>query len=115
MRRWNWYYPVGAVDFLVEKGKPGNVLNDYGWGGYQDWRLRENKVFIDGRADFFPQELFDRWMDLIGGEPGSQAGLQEYEIQYILLPPEMPVVKLAAEAGWTELYRDKVSVLLEKP
>ncbi len=109
------YYPVGAVDFLAEKGKPGNVLNDYGWGGYQDWRLRENKVFIDGRADFFPQELFDQWMDLIGGEPGWQAGLQEYKIQYILLPPEMPVVKLAAEAGWTELYRDKVSVLLEKP
>jgi len=109
------YYPVGAVDYLSEKGEPGNVLNDYGWGGYLDWRLRDNKVFIDGRADFFPQELFDEWMDLIGGKQDWQAGLEKHDIEYILLPPEMPVLDLAVESGWVELYQDNVSILLERP
>ncbi|HWR67182.1 MAG TPA: hypothetical protein VN364_13775 [Bellilinea sp.] len=109
------YYPVGAVDYLSDNGKPGNVLNDYGWGGYLDWRLRENKIFIDGRADFFPQELFDEWIALIGGKPGWQASIAKYDIQYILLPPEMPVVDLAVESGWVELYHDEISVLLEQP
>lgn len=109
------YYPVGAVDYLIANEKPGNVLSDYGWGGYLEWHVRENKVFIDGRADFFPQELFDEWTDLIGGKPGWQASVAKYEIQYILMPPEMPVLELAVESGWVELYRDKVSILLEKP
>jgi len=109
------YYPVGAVDLLSENGTPGNVLNDYGWGGYLDWRLRGNKVFIDGRADFFPQELFDEWIDIIGGKPEWQAGIEKYHIQFILLPPEMPVVDLALESGWVELYQDEISILLERP
>ena len=109
------YYPVGAVDYLVENGKTGNVLNDYGWGGYLDWRLRENKVFIDGRADFFPQDLFDQWLGLIGAKPGWQAGMEEFNIQFIMLPPDMPIVDQASANGWTTVYRDNVSVLLEKP
>lgn len=109
------YYPVGAVNYISENGKPGNILNDYGWGGYLDWRLRNNKIFIDGRADFFPQELFDEWVDLIGGEPGWQAGIAKHDIKYILLPPEMPVVDLAIESGWVALYQDEISVLLERP
>ncbi|MEI7792414.1 MAG: hypothetical protein WCI57_02960 [Candidatus Berkelbacteria bacterium] len=43
-------YPKTALNFLSEnQPKSGNILNDYGWGGYQVWTHPEMKVFIDGR------------------------------------------------------------------
>lgn len=42
--------PEKAVAFLWENGYGGgNILNDYGWGGYLIWQLPNQKVFIDGR------------------------------------------------------------------
>ncbi len=107
------YYPVGAVDFLEEKGTPGNILSDYGWGGYLDWHLRDNKVYFDGRADLYSDELFFAWMDLIAADPGWETTLSGYDVEYILLPPDMKLTEEAEKAGWQVLYRDDLSVLLQ--
>lgn len=45
-------YPETAAEFLRERvktGETGQILNNYGWGGYLIWQLPEVKVFIDGR------------------------------------------------------------------
>lgn len=42
-------YPVEAVEHLKVNNYPGEVLSDYGWGGYLIWKYPEKKVFIDGR------------------------------------------------------------------
>jgi len=43
-------YPENALSYLSENiSESGNLLNDYGWGGYQIWTHPELKVFIDGR------------------------------------------------------------------
>lgn len=106
------YYPVGAVNYLLNNGKPGNILNDYGWGGYLDWRLRTNKVFLDGRADLYPDSLYTEWMDLLAAKPGWENVLKKYSIKYILLPPDMEIIKQAVGNGWTPLYQDSLSILL---
>lgn len=106
------YYPVGAVEYLNERGIPGNVLNDYGWGGYIDWHLRDYKVYLDGRADLYGDEIFMEWMDVIAAKPGWESILAGYNVDYILLPPGMKVVDAARSAGWNVLYEDDVSVLL---
>lgn len=107
------YYPVGAVNYLAENGTPGNILNDYGWGGYIDWHLRDYKIFVDGRTDLYGDDLFLRWMDSISAKPGWEKTLEEYNVSYILLPPDMMVVEEAKNAGWSVLYEDELSVLLK--
>lgn len=108
------YYPAGAVNYMQENGNPGNILSDYGWGGYLDWHLRENKVYFDGRADLYSDELFYAWLDLISAKPGWEETLAGYNVRYILLPPEMELVEKAEETGWEVLYSDEVSVLLQR-
>jgi hypothetical protein len=107
------YYPVSAVDYLEDYETPGNLFSDYGWGGYLDFRLRDYKVFLDGRADLYPDELFMAWLDATNAKPGWEETLARYDVQYILLPPEMKLVQEAQQAGWKVLYQDEISVLLE--
>jgi hypothetical protein len=43
--------PVEAADFIERNRISGNMFNDYGYGGYLDWRLYPaHKTFIDSRA-----------------------------------------------------------------
>lgn len=107
------YYPIGAVEYLAENGTPGNILNDYGWGGYIDFHLRDYKIFVDGRTDLYGDDLFLEWMDLIAAKPGWEQTLKAYKVSYILLPPKMMVVDEAKNAGWSVIYEDDLSVLLK--
>lgn len=109
------YYPVGAVDKMVELGEKGNLFSDYGWGGYLDWRLRNNPVYLDGRADLYTDEEFFVWLDLIEAKAGWEEKLATFDIKFILLPPEMGLVENAEMRGWQVLFRDDMSVLLQKP
>jgi len=43
------FYPVNAVGYLKENLPDGEILSEYGWGGYLIWQLPQKKVFIDGR------------------------------------------------------------------
>ena len=45
-------YPTDVVDWMQNNGKQGNILNDYGSGGFLIWGLGpESKVYIDGRTN----------------------------------------------------------------
>lgn len=108
------YYPIAAVDYLEKYAKPGNIFNDYGWGGYLDWRLRDYKVFIDGRADLYVGGLIQEVIDTTEARGDWQETLDHWQVDYILVMPGVRLVDKAAEAGWEILYQDKVSVLLGK-
>jgi len=111
----NAYYPVKAVDMLKQIGEKGNLLSDYGWGGYLDWRLRDFPVYLDGRADLYSDEEFFEWLDLIEAKPGWEEKLGSFKVKYILLPPEMKLVEAAELQNWQVLFQDETSVLLKKP
>lgn len=111
----NAYYPVKAVDMLEQIGEKGNLLSDYGWGGYLDWRLRDFPVYLDGRADLYSDEEFFEWLDLIEAKPGWEEKLGSFKVKYILLPPEMKLVEAAELQNWQVLFQDETSVLLKKP
>ncbi|MHB0988129.1 MAG: hypothetical protein ACYC3P_05610 [Bellilinea sp.] len=108
------YYPSAAVDYLEKYGKPGNIFNDYGWGGYLDWRLRAYKVFIDGRADLYGGDIIQEVIDTTDARGNWQEKLDHWQVDYILVMPGVRLVDKATEAGWVILFQDKVSVLLGK-
>jgi hypothetical protein len=104
-------YPVGAVHWMQAQRLPGNLLNEYGWGGYLVWNLRENPVFVDGRTDLFGDEVIGEWMQVVQGGDGWIEVVERREVDLILLEPHRPVTGLLVDHGWNELYRDDVSVL----
>ncbi len=116
--------PKDAADFLEKLPVKGNMLNDFGFGGYLIWRLYpEKKVFIDGRtleADVYndykivtytKRNQSQSWEDII----------KKYDISYVVVPPLLyygqicPLVeKLYDSSGWELIYKDDVSLIFLK-
>jgi len=112
-------FPVAAVDYLVDTGQADtDVLAEYGWGGYVIWRLHDlgGRVFVDGRNDMYDQQVLDDYSAIRDADPGWEALAASYGVEAILVSPEAPITRGAAElAGWCEVFRTDTQVLLQAP
>jgi hypothetical protein len=90
-------------------------LNFYLWGGYLNWRDPSVKVFIDSRVDIFEYAgVLRDFLDLLALHD-PQPILDKYQIRYVLFPSGEPLTYLLQhDPKWKVLYRDKISVLLER-
>ena len=105
-------FPIRAIETLEEEGLPdGYLLNEIVWGGYLLNRLGTEKlVFIDGQTDFYGEDLTRIHEETISGEGEWRLVLDEYEINWILLKPDRPLVQLLSlSQNWEEVYSDNVS------
>ncbi len=56
-------YPVQAVEHVLQARYPGPLFNDFDWGGYLIWALREYPVSMDGRTNLHGNERIERHVD----------------------------------------------------
>ena len=93
----------------------GNVLNFYLWGGYLGWNDRDLKVFLDSRVDIFEYaSVLKDYFDVLGVQ-NSKAVFDKYKIRYVLFPQkEIITYTLEHDPDWKVLYRDSMTVLLER-
>jgi hypothetical protein len=118
------FYPTAAVEFLKNNEISGNVLSEYGWGGYLIWKYPEKKVFIDGRmpswrwsayakasagksapegeSNWAMKDYIKVWRD---GEYGEI--FAKYEIKTVLLPVE-------GKGLWWEEGLKKIETVIRK-
>jgi hypothetical protein len=82
-------YPLAALDFIRKYTLSGNILAEYGWGGFIPWYSPSVKVFIDGRMPSWRSQnglqLLPEFYKVIGGGTGIKNTLQKYNINYFLL------------------------------
>lgn len=107
-------YPVGAVQWLQEIPTPGNMLNEYNWGGYLIFANPQNRVFVDGRTDLFGDDIIGQWQKAVLGDPEWDTIFEEWDIHLVLLQPDRPIIALLKNNGWQMVYEDSRSILLEK-
>ncbi|MCC6148288.1 MAG: hypothetical protein IT308_12065 [Anaerolineaceae bacterium] len=108
------YFPVDAVEILLESPLGGNLLNEYNWGGYLIWHSRNTPVFIDGRTDLYGDETIGEWADLIQAQGDWSKQLERYKINFVLLKPERLLAAHLGENGWRQLYADEQAVLFAR-
>lgn len=83
-------YPEEAVDWLEDRGlvaQPGvNIVQRDYVGNYLDFRFGdEARIFVDDRFDFFPQQVLDDHVALLGGGGGDYSEiLQRYDTNVVL-------------------------------
>lgn len=112
---WAMQYPVQAQAYLQNFHAQGNVLNDYLWGGYMIWNIRNIPVFVDSRVDIFEHHgVFKDYLDLTQLRH-SFAILDKYSIRYVLFRKSAPLVYLLEHSsGWKIDYQDQTAILLER-
>lgn len=108
--------PRNAIAALVRMKASGNVFCPMEWGAYVCWHLGdEAKVFIDGRLDFFPDEVWDEYVTLGTAQDNWQELLEKYEIRWVLwdkrLGEQLPNALSALPREWDRVYDDPLAVV----
>ncbi len=87
------------------------------WGDYLLWTgYPKQRIFIDGRSDFFGEKIGRDYATILNAAPGWREALRRYGVNMALVPPQTPLVELLPlEAGWRVVHRDRDAVLLAKP
>ena len=110
-------FPVNAVERnlarLAPEGLAPRVLTSDQWSDYLIFRLYpRQRVFFDGRSDFFGPQLGGDYRKLLAAEQGWRELLDRYRFQLALLPRDWPLsTMLEREPGWHKVYGDGVAVL----
>lgn len=110
-------FPVRAVEWnrqwLAPAGAMPRVLTSDQWADYLIFRLYpRERVFFDGRSDFYGPRLGADYRSLLDAETGWRGLLNRYGFELALLPRNWPLSTfLGREPGWREVYRDPVAVL----
>jgi hypothetical protein len=106
-------FPVRAAEFLRTHSSSGLIFNHYDWGGYLIWKLYpSSRVFIDGRADLYGEELLHQFADTYQFKNNWQRSLQQWGIKSVLVPRDSALATgLSSAAGWTISYEDSQAVV----
>jgi hypothetical protein len=110
-------FPVAAVErnlgeLTARQGMP-RVLTSDQWADYLIFRLYpEQRVFFDGRSDFYGASLGADYRKLLAGERPWRELLARYQFDLALLPHDWALsTSLEREPGWHRIYEDQVAVL----
>jgi hypothetical protein len=106
-------YPAGAVAYLRENNPPGNLFNDYDFGGYLIRELYpERLVFIDGRVDVYGDGFANYYHAVTLMLPGWRQALDDHQVGVIVVRKETPMARVLSEdSGWQETFKGDVERL----
>jgi hypothetical protein len=109
-------FPVEAANWLEDNPQSGNMFNYFTWGGYLLYRFWPNQlVFIDGQTDFYGEKLTREYASSISGDPLWIDVFRKYQIQWVIIPDDVPLLTELVSAGWETLYEDETAILLRTP
>jgi len=105
-------YPAGAIAALRQMSDPRIFTNDV-WGGYLIWRLYPNdKVFVDGRSDYYGAAFEEKYTDVMNVKYDWEHILNGFDVDTILLPTDAPLAGALKESShWRVVYDDGVALI----
>jgi len=104
--------PVKALEFVQQKGHAGPLYNDFNWGGYLIWALRQ-PVSIDGRAALHGDDQLDRAVATMNAQPGWEKDTELSSANLVILPVKAPLVQvLRLDPKYQVVYEDSLAAVL---
>ena len=109
-------FPVQAADWARTHRPQGAMFNDFNWGGYLLYRLwPQQRVFIDSQSDFYGEQLTREAASIANGDPGWEELLDRYDVQWLLLPGNAGLVRVAlSDPRWSVAYQDGTAIIFTR-
>ena len=106
-------FPIQIVHAHAAEILASRVLTTDQWGDYLIYINPKQKVFVDGRSDFYGPETGDQYIHLVNGAPEWRETLRKYDFNLTLLPKELPIVQLLQTLpDWRVVADDGKRILL---
>ena len=109
-------FPVGLIEThrSVIEGK--RVLTTDEWGDYLAYRFYpRQRVFFDGRSDFYGEKLGRVYLTLMRGGAEAELQVDHFQFETVLVPPEWAIQgALRRSAGWELLADGEKAVLFHR-
>ena len=107
-------YPQKAVAFLQASAQPRRIFVYYDWGGYAIWKLYpEYRVFVDGRADLYGDDLLRQFKTALQLRSGWRDILDDWKVEAVLVPPSCALAQaLLLDPNWHAAFSDSKAIIL---
>ncbi len=103
-------FPVDAARHVAERGYTGPLYNDFNWGGYFIWSLRNLPVAIDGRTNLQGDDRLVRFGAVWAGGPSWHDDPDLAAAGLVIADPQTPLSSLLARDERFDLvYEDAVA------
>jgi hypothetical protein len=108
-------FPVAMVRNHSERLASARVFTSDEWADYLIYcGWPRQKVFIDGRSDFYGPAIGKQYLQLANGLPDWERILNQYNFELVLIPPDWPLAALLKRhPGWRLAEEDSRAVLFE--
>jgi len=108
-------FPIHLVHEHAAQILASRVLTTDQWADYLIYVNPQQKVFMDGRSDFYGSEIGDQYLHLLNGAPDWRDLVEKYRFNLALLPREMPAAQLLkTQADWYIAGGDDKRILLAR-
>ena len=87
-------FPVKMVHAHQKEFLASRVLTTDQWADYLIYTDPRTKVFVDGRSDFYGEEIGNQYLHMYGGNWDWSKLMKQYQFNLVLLPVESPLVQL---------------------
>ena len=109
-------FPTDLVTKHAHLLKTSKVLTTDQWADYLIYRFYpEQKVFFDGRSDFYGPEIGNQYLALKNASWNWRNLVERYRFQYVLAPVEWPLVSVLKSAKWAVVDDNGKAILLRRP
>ena len=95
-------FPIAAIARHEQTLRTQRVFTLDAWGDYLIYRhYPGQKVFFDGRTDYYGEAMSRDYKALLDGHPGWQELLNKYKVDAVFLPDASPLIgHLKANPAW---------------
>jgi hypothetical protein len=113
-------FPVAAVErncaILAPGGAMPRILTSDQWADYLIFHFYpRQRVFFDGRSDFYGPRIGDDYQALEYGGAGWREILARHKFDLALLPRDWPLTRLlATDPAWRQVYEDGQATLYQR-
>jgi hypothetical protein len=106
-----------AIQRHLAAAKPGRIYSHFEWGEYLAWSTSPRcQVFMDGRIEIYPDEVWHKYSDVTFGRERWGAVLDEYQVDYLVLDTEFHgrtglLERVAQSPHWRRAFASRRAVL----